>query len=201
MKIFDHFIKNSFDFIFSLIGLIIVSPIILFSWLVSSIETRSNGFYFQKRVGKNGKVFLLVKIKTMIEVKGINTNITKQNDQRITRSGSFFRKTKIDELPQLWNVLITQMSFVGPRPDIPGYADKLTGKEKIILSIRPGITGPASIKYKSEELTLSRFNDYEKYNDEVIWPDKVKINCDYVNNWSFWKDMYYIYLTILSKNE
>jgi lipopolysaccharide/colanic/teichoic acid biosynthesis glycosyltransferase len=201
MNKLDKIIKNTFDFILSFVGLIVLSPLILLSWLVSTIETRSNGFYFQRRVGKNGKFFLLVKIKTMKEVKGINTNVTNKNDKRITKSGSFFRKTKIDELPQLWNIFVTQMSFVGPRPDVVGYADQLTGEEKIIISIRPGITGPASIKYKNEESILSKYNDFEKYNDEIIWPDKVKINCDYVNNWSFWKDMYYIYLTIVGRHE
>jgi len=201
MKKLDQIIKNTFDFFLSFTGLIALSPIIFLTWLVSAIETNSNGFYFQSRVGKNGKLFFLVKIKTMREVKGISTSITKMSDVRITKSGSFFRKTKLDELPQLWNVLIGQMSFVGPRPDILGYADQLTGEEKIIISIRPGITGPASIKYKNEELTLSKYDDFKKYNDEIIWPDKVKINCDYVKNWSFWSDMYYIYLTIVGKNE
>ena len=201
MKKLDQIIKNTFDFFLSFSGLIVLSPIIFLTWLVSAIETNSNGFYFQRRVGKNGKLFFLVKIKTMREVKGISTSITKMSDVRITKSGSFFRKTKLDELPQLWNVLIGQMSFVGPRPDILGYADQLTGEEKIIISIRPGITGPASIKYKNEELTLSKYDDFKKYNDEIIWPDKVKINCDYVKNWSFWRDMYYIYLTIVGKNE
>lgn len=201
MKKLDQIIKNTFDFFLSFTGLIALSPIIFLTWLVSAIETNSNGFYFQSRVGKNGKLFFLVKIKTMREVKGISTSITQMSDVRITKSGSFFRKTKLDELPQLWNVLIGQMSFVGPRPDILGYADQLTGEEKIIISIRPGITGPASIKYKNEELTLSKYNDFKKYNDEIIWPDKVKINCDYVKNWSFWSDMYYIYLTIVGKNE
>ena len=201
MNIFSRIIKNTFDFLFSLIGLIIFSPIILLAWLVASIETRSNGFYFQRRVGKKGKLFILVKIKTMKEVKGIKTNVTQQNDERITKSGSFFRKTKIDELPQLWNVLFGQMSFVGPRPDIIGYADRLIGEDKIIISIRPGITGPASIKYKNEESLLSRNQHPQKYNDEVIWPDKVKINRDYVKKWSFWKDMYYIYLTMIGRSE
>ena len=201
MNIFDRIIKSTFDFIFSLISLIIVSPIILLAWLVASIETRSNGFYFQRRVGKKGKLFILVKIKTMKEVKGIKTNVTQHNDERITKSGSFFRKTKIDELPQLWNVLFGQMSFVGPRPDIIGYADRLIGEDKIIISIRPGITGPASIKYKNEESLLSRYHNPEKYNDEVIWPDKVKINRDYIKQWSFWKDMYYIFLTMVGRSE
>jgi len=135
----------------------------------------------------------------MDQIKTINTSITCKNDERITNIGSFFRKTKIDELPQLLNVLFGQMSFVGPRPDIVGYADKLKGDDKIILSIRPGITGPASIKYKNEDLILSKYKNFEKYNNEVIWPDKVKINRDYVNQWSFWKDMYYIYLTMVGR--
>jgi lipopolysaccharide/colanic/teichoic acid biosynthesis glycosyltransferase len=200
MNKFNRTTKNTFDFIFSFFGLIIFSPIILLAWLVSSIDTKSNGFYFQRRVGKNGKIFTLVKIKTMNEIKGIKTSVTQQNDDRITNIGSFFRKNKIDELPQLLNVLFGQMSFVGPRPDIVGYADRLKGGDKIILSIRPGITGPASIKYKNEELILSRYSNSEKYNDEVIWPDKVKINRDYVNQWSFWKDMHYIYLTMVGRS-
>ena len=201
MNRLNKVIKNTFDFIFALIGLIIFSPIILLSWIVASIETKSNGFYFQSRVGKNGKIFRLIKIKTMNEVKGIKTSITQKNDKRITKIGAFFRNTKIDELPQLWNILLAQMSSVGPRPDIVGYADRLKGDDRVIISIRPGITGPASIKYKNEELILSRHRNAEKYNDEVIWPDKVKINRKYINQWSFWRDMYYIYITLVGKSE
>ena len=150
----------------------------------------------QERVGKNGKLFALIKIKTMKPVLGVNTNVTQKNDVRITISGAIFRKTKIDELPQLWNVLIGQMSFVGPRPDVKGYADKLQGKDRVVLLVRPGITGPASIKYKNEEELLSEQSNPEKYNSEVIWPDKVKINVNYVNNWSFIQDVRYIYQTV-----
>jgi lipopolysaccharide/colanic/teichoic acid biosynthesis glycosyltransferase len=132
----------------------------------------------------------------MKPVLGVNTNVTQKNDARITKIGAFFRKTKIDELPQLWNVLIGQMSFVGPRPDVKGYADKLQGKDKVVLSVRPGITGPASLKYKNEEVLLETQSNPEQYNNEVIWPDKVKINVDYVNNWSFIQDVRYIYQTI-----
>jgi len=191
-------IKGAFDLLLALVGLALAMPIIILGWVIASIETNSNGFFLQKRVGKNGQIFTLVKIKTMKPVLGINTHVTQKNDVRITMSGSFFRKTKIDELPQLWNVLIGQMSFVGPRPDVKGYADKLQGKDKMILSVRPGITGPASLKYKNEEILLAKQANPEQYNNEVIWPDKVKINVNYVKNWSFSQDLLYIYQTIIS---
>jgi len=196
MKPNQIIIKGMFDFSLALIGLVLVAPIIAFSWVVASIETKSNGFFLQKRVGKNGRLFTLVKIKTMKPVLGVDTNITQKNDVRITISGGIFRKTKIDELPQLWNVLIGQMSFVGPRPDVKGYADKLQGKDRVVLSVRPGITGPASLKYKDEEELLTEQSNPEHYNNEVIWPDKVKINVSYVKNWSFIQDMRYIYQTV-----
>ncbi len=194
-------IKAIFDFSLSLIGLFFTFPIILLAWFVASIETRSNGFFMQKRVGKNGKLFYLLKIKTMKPVLGVDTNVTQQNDVRITRSGRILRRAKIDELPQLWNILIGHMSFVGPRPDVPGYADKLAEDERIILSIRPGITGPSSLKYRHEEELLSKQKNPDRYNDEVIWPDKVKINIEYINNWSFMNDIHYIFLTIFDRNE
>ncbi|MBU2869210.1 sugar transferase [Colwellia sp. E2M01] len=193
----DKFIKRIFDIIVSFIGLIITLPVILISWLISAVETSSNGFFIQKRVGKNGKLFNVIKIKTMRKVSGVNTSVTTENDVRITNSGVFFRKTKIDELPQLWNVLIGQMSFVGPRPDVPGYADVLTGKDRLILSIRPGITGPASIKYKDEEALLAKQEHPESYNRNVIWPDKVDMNLSYIKYYSFVKDVNYIWKTIV----
>jgi len=189
-------IKRVFDIIFSLIGLILTWPIILIAWIIASLDTKSNGMFIQKRVGKDGKLFNIYKIKTMKKVDNIDTTITSSNDVRITKSGKFFRKYKIDELPQLWNVLIGDMSFVGPRPDVPGYADKLEGDDRIILSIRPGITGPASLKYKNEEEILAQQEDPKWYNDNVIWPDKVKINKDYIKNWSLLKDIKYIIKTI-----
>jgi lipopolysaccharide/colanic/teichoic acid biosynthesis glycosyltransferase len=160
------------------------------------VETESNGFFIQKRVGKDGKLFNVIKIKTMKKVDGVNTTITSSNDVRITKSGKFFRDTKIDELPQLWNVLIGDMSFVGPRPDVPGYADKLECDDLIVLTIRPGITGPASLKYKNEEEILSIQDNPKEYNDTVIWPDKVKINKEYIKNWSLKKDIEYIFKTV-----
>ncbi|MBL1242591.1 MAG: sugar transferase [OCS116 cluster bacterium] len=188
--------KNAFDRISAGLGLLFLSPIIIIAWLVASIDTRSNGFFFQTRIGKNAKSFHVVKIKTMRHVTNVNTTITAANDVRITKSGAFFRNTKIDELPQLWNVLIGQMSLVGPRPDVAGYADKLEGDDRIVLSIKPGITGPASLKYKDEEAILAEQSDPKKYNDNVIWPDKVKINKHYAQSLSFVKDLNYIRKTI-----
>ena len=187
--------KRIFDFFFSLIGLGLSWPIILLAWLIASIETKSNGFFLQKRVGKDGKLFNIIKIKTMYKSKNNYSTVTTKNDARITKSGKIFRKFKIDELPQLINILKGDMSFVGPRPDVPGYADKLEGEDRIILSVRPGITGPATLKYKNEEEILASVEDPVKYNDEVIWPDKVRINKEYIRNWSLKKDIYYIWKT------
>ncbi|MEA3228244.1 MAG: sugar transferase, partial [Campylobacterota bacterium] len=132
------------------------------------------------------------KIKTMKKVDGIDTTITSSTDKRITKSGKFLRDTKIDEFPQFINILLGDMSFVGPRPDVAGYADRLEGADKIILSIRPGITGPASIKYKDEEKILAQQENPQEYNDKVIWVDKVRINREYIENWSFKKDLKYM---------
>ncbi len=189
-------IKNLFDFILAFIGLFFTLWIIIIAWIVSSIETKSNGFFIQRRVGKDGVLFNVIKIKTMKKVQGVNTTVTASDDVRITKSGKFFRDTKIDELPQLLNVLIGDMSFVGPRPDVEGYADKLEGDDRVILSIRPGITGPATIKYKNEEEILSKEKNPQEYNDTIIWPDKVKINKEYIKDWSLKKDIEYIMKTI-----
>jgi lipopolysaccharide/colanic/teichoic acid biosynthesis glycosyltransferase len=188
--------KQIFDFIVSFFGLVATWWIILLAWIVATIETKSNGFFIQKRVGKDGKLFNVYKIKTMKKVDGVDTTITSANDVRITKSGKFFRDTKIDELPQLFNVLVGDMSFVGPRPDVEGYADKLEGDDRVVLSIRPGITGPASLKYKNEEEILSKQANPKEYNDTVIWPDKVKINKEYIKNWSLKKDIEYIIKTV-----
>lgn len=164
--------------------------------ILASIETKSFGLFIQHRVGKNGKLFPLFKIKTMRN-SGSKSTVTTSKDKRITALGRFWRKTKIDELPQLVNVLLGHMSFVGPRPDVKGFADKLTGDDRIILTVRPGITGPASLKYRNEEELLADKDDPEKYNREVIWVDKVRINKEYIMNYSFVKDLYYIYKTIV----
>ena len=191
-----NFTKRGFDIVVSFLGLTFSWWVIFIAWVIATFETKSNGFFIQKRVGKNGKIFNVIKIKTMKKVEGVDTTITSSNDVRITKSGKFFRDTKIDELPQLINVLIGDMSFVGPRPDVPGYADKLEGEDRIVLSIRPGITGPASLKYKNEEEILASQNDPKWYNDKIIWPDKVRINKEYIKNWSLKTDIEYIIKTV-----
>jgi len=197
MTNFDKVLKRFVDIFFAIFGLVFLFPVIFLSYLISSFETLSNGLFIQKRVGRDGRLFNVYKIKTMKVVQGVDTVITTSVDVRITKSGALFRKTKIDELPQLWNVLIGQMSFVGPRPDVPGYADRLQGKDRKILSVRPGITGPAQLAYKDEESILAVQNDPVKYNNEIIWPNKVKINLDYVENFSFFQDLCYIWKTIV----
>jgi lipopolysaccharide/colanic/teichoic acid biosynthesis glycosyltransferase len=193
----NRYFKRLFDIIFSFFGLIVFLPIIFFAWVIATLETRSNGFFIQSRVGLNGYFFKIIKIKTMTQTHKFSTSVTKKNDNRITKSGVFFRRKKIDELPQLWNIFIGDMSFVGPRPDVPGYADKLSGNDRIILTIRPGITGPASIKYKNEEELLESQKSPEDYNRNVIWPDKVNINKAYIKNYSFIKDIKYIWQTVV----
>ncbi len=199
LKSFESFIKRGFDIIGSSIGLLMTGWIILIAYVLASVDTQRNGFFTQMRVGRYGKIFKIIKIRTMRSDLALYTNITTSQDSRVTRLGSFFRKTKIDELPQLINVFMGYMSFVGPRPDVPGYADKLTEEDRKILTVRPGITGAATLKYKNEEEILSRQGNPERYNDEVIFPDKVRINLEYVENWSFWKDIGYIISTVLNK--
>jgi lipopolysaccharide/colanic/teichoic acid biosynthesis glycosyltransferase len=196
----QRFVKRLFDISLSLVGLLSIGWIIVIVFFIASIDTKNNGFFLQKRVGKNGKFFKILKIRTMRFSKYLITTVTISGDSRITVSGTFFRKWKIDELPQLVNILLGQMSFVGPRPDVPGYANKLQGDDRIVLSVRPGITGPAQLTYRNEEDILSDQIDVVRYNDEVIWPDKVKINKDYVKNYSFLKDIYYIWKTIVGGN-
>ena len=193
-------LKRSFDFFLSLFGLLVFSWLILIVWLIASFGTKSNGFFTQKRVGKDGKLFTLIKIKTMKPLDGIKTTVTTKNDVRITPFGEFLRKWKFDELPSLWNVLKGDMSLVGPRPDVPGYADKLEGFDRRILELRPGITGPATLKYANEEQLLESIDDPEKYNDEVIFTDKVKMNLDYLDNWNLWLDIKIIFKTIFRSN-
>ncbi len=188
--------KRTFDIVFSLLGIVLTFCIMLIAFIIASIETKSFGIFIQKRVGKGGNLFNVFKIKTMKKVDGVDTTVTTSNDMRITKSGKFFRDTKIDELPQLFNVLFGSMSFVGPRPDVEGYADKLEGEDRAILTIRPGITGPASIKYKNEEELLAKQFNPKEYNDKVIWADKVDINLQYIKEWSFKKDIHYIIKTV-----
>jgi lipopolysaccharide/colanic/teichoic acid biosynthesis glycosyltransferase len=189
-------IKRIFDFSSSFIGLIVLSPLLIFISLAIKIDSTGPVLFSQKRVGKDGKVFILVKFRTMMVNQNSNNTATEKGDDRITRIGAFLRKYKLDELPELWNVLKGEMSLVGPRPDVPGYADNLKGEDRRILKLRPGITGTASLKYANEEEILSAQDDPQKYNDEVIFPDKVKVNLEYYKNQSLWLDIKIIFATI-----
>lgn len=152
----------------------------------------------QKRVGRNGRLFTVYKFRSMIN-GGNWSSVSVAGESRITPLGAKLRRYKLDELPELWNVLIGDMSFVGPRPDVPGYADNLKGNDRKILLLRPGITGPASLKYRNEEDLLAQQADPQKYNDEVIFPDKVRINVYYLEHYSFIKDIEMIVCTIIGK--
>ena len=190
-------LKRSFDVVMSAAGILLTSWIIAIAWILASIDTGANGFFIQSRVGRYGRLFKAVKIRTMRSSDTISTVVTTSMDPRITSLGRFWRKSKIDELPQLFNVLVGNMSFVGPRPDVPGFADLLQGEDRVILSVRPGITGPATLKYRDEEALLAAVDDPEAYNRDIIFPDKVKINRQYIEQWSFINDLRYIVNTIL----
>lgn len=196
---FQLFQKRSFDIIFSIIGLLTVWWLIVLAAILARIDTGLNGFFIQQRVGRNRKLFYVIKIRTMKPVDLLETSVTTASDKRITRLGRFFRKTKIDELPQLLNVLRGDMSFVGPRPDVPGYADRITGEDSIVLSIRPGITGPATLAYRNEEEMLANVDDPEHYSLHVIFPHKIQINRQYIQNYSLLSDIKYIFSTVLGK--
>lgn len=192
--------KRLFDFFISFIGLIAISPILVVMALLIKATAGSPVFYGQARIGLNGKTFKLYKFRTMVtDADRIGTAVTAKNDPRITPVGKFLRRFKLDELPQLINVLKGDMSFVGPRPDVPGFADKLQGDDRIILTVRPGITGPATLKYRNEEALLAAQADPDKYNAEVIYPDKVRLNREYVKNQSFLGDMKYLLMTVFGR--
>ena len=189
--------KRSFDIFASATGLLFLGWMIAIGWVVATLDTRKNGFYFQPRIGFQGKTFHLIKLRTMRDMPGAQSTVTVKGDPRITFVGSLLRRWKLDELPQLANVLLGDMSLVGPRPDVSGYADELeTGTKALLLSVRPGITGPATIAYRNEEDILSKQPDPEKFNDTVIYPEKVRLNIAYIGNWGFWTDIKYILKTI-----
>ena len=176
--------------------LILCFPIILGVFVFIKIKMPNGPVFFnQKRVGQEGKLFTLHKFRTMT-MGHQGSSVTVAGQSRITPLGKFLRKYKLDELPQLFNILKGEMVFVGPRPDVEGYADKLVGEERKILKLRPGITGPASLKYANEEEILAQQKDPQKYNDEVIYPDKVRINLNYYYNRNLWMDFKIILQTV-----
>jgi lipopolysaccharide/colanic/teichoic acid biosynthesis glycosyltransferase len=187
-------VKRTFDLVVAGVGLVIASPVIAVAWLLATLDTRQNGMFRQVRVGRGGVRFEVLKIRTM-RVGGGST-VTVAGDARTTRLGATLRTLKIDELPQLVNVVRGDMSLVGPRPDVPGFADRLTGPDRIVLAVRPGITGPATVAYRHEETLLASAQDPEAYNRDVLWPAKVALNREYVEHWALRKDIRWIVETV-----
>ena len=207
-------LKYIFDRIVAFIGLLCLWPVLAIVALLVKIKMPGGPVFFvQKRVGKEGRLFNCHKFRTMT-VKHNGSTVSVAGDSRITPLGAKLRHYKLDELPGLWDVLIGNMSFVGPRPDVPGYADKLVGDDRDVLKLRPGITGPATLKYRLEDEMIAEYVAKKQaegdtresqeiaveYNDEVIYPDKVRLNCYYYCNYSFIKDIQMIICTVLSKH-
>ncbi len=192
-------IKYIFDRLMSFIGLLFLWPVLLVVAILIRVKMPGGPVIFtQRRVGRNGKLFTMYKFRSMTVGHG-GSSVSVAGESRITPLGAKLRHYKLDELPELWNVLIGDMSFVGPRPDVPGYADQLKGADRDVLKLRPGITGPASLKYRDEEDLLAGQADPQKYNDEVIFPDKVRINLYYLHHYSFIKDIQMIFCTVLGR--
>ncbi len=207
-------LKWLFDRIVAFLGLAVLWPVlVIVAILVKMKMPGGPAFFVQKRVGKGGKLFRCHKFRTMT-VKHNGSTVSVAGDSRITPLGAKLRHWKLDELPGLWDVLIGNMSFVGPRPDVPGYADKLVGDDRDVLRLRPGITGPATLKYRLEDEMISEYVAKKQkdgdtrpmqeiaveYNDNVIYPDKVRLNCYYYRHYSFIKDIQMIFCTVLGKN-
>lgn len=207
-------LKFLFDRVVSFIGLLLLWPLLIVVAILIKIKMPGGpAFFTQKRVGKNGKLFTCHKFRSMT-VKHSGSTVSVAGDSRITPLGATLRHYKIDELPGLWDVMIGNMSFVGPRPDVPGYADRLEGDNRIVLKLRPGITGPATLKYRLEDEMISEYvaqkqkegdirtaqEIAEEFNDRVIYPDKVRINKYYYEHYSFIKDIQMIFCTVLGKN-
>lgn len=191
--------KYLFDRIMAFIGLVVLSPILFVVWILIRIKMPDGPAVFtQKRVGKGGILFTMYKFRSM-SAHHSGSTVSVAGESRITPLGAKLRRYKLDELPELWNVFIGDMSFVGPRPDVPGYADKLEGDDRRVLQLRPGITGPASLKYRDEEVLLAAQANPQEFNDKVIYPDKVRINLYYLDHYSFVADIKMIIATVLGK--
>ena len=206
-------LKFIFDRVVSFVGLLFLWPLLLLLVILVKIKMPGGpAFFVQKRVGMNGKLFDCHKFRTMT-VKHNGSTVSVAGDSRITPFGATLRHYKLDELPGLWDVLIGNMSFVGPRPDVPGYADALEGDDREVLKLRPGITGPATLKYRHEDEMIADYVVKQQatgdsrpmqeiaveYNDKVIYPDKVRINRYYLHHYSFIKDIQMIFCTVLGK--
>lgn len=190
-------LKWIFDRVVSFVGLLMLWPVMLVVAVLIRRKMPGGPVIFtQKRVGQGGKLFTMYKFRSMT-VAHSGSSVSVAGESRITPLGAKLRRYKLDELPELWNVLVGDMSFVGPRPDVPGYADQLKGEDRDILKLKPGITGPASLKYRNEEELLAAVENPQEYNDTVIYPDKIRINLYYLNHYSFIKDIEMIFCTVL----
>jgi lipopolysaccharide/colanic/teichoic acid biosynthesis glycosyltransferase len=189
-------LKRSVDLSVAIIGLVLTWWLILLTVLVATIETRASGLFVQRRVGREGRLFPLCKVRTMHVRSEEAGSWTVAGDARMTRSGAIMRRFKLDELPQLINVLIGHMSLVGPRPDVPGFADELTGDDRVLLTVRPGITGPATVYYRNEEELLADQQDPERYNRDVLFPAKTAMNRRYLEQYSLRADVRLLLATI-----
>lgn len=197
MSFYEQYGKRVVDIALSLLGLLFFSPILLILSVIIRLENRGTTFFCQDRVGKGGKIFRLIKFRTMVIDKEKEAlQFTPGDKQRVTQIGNFLRKTKLDEIPALINVLKGEMSIVGPRAEVPKYLSFYTGEKEKILSIKPGITDFASIKYRNEEELLANSAIPEKLYEEIILPDKLRMNLNYLNSISFWSDMKIILNTI-----
>ncbi|NLL31647.1 MAG: sugar transferase [Clostridiales bacterium] len=191
-------IKRIFDFVASLIGIIIISPILTIVAICIKLDSKGKVLFLQKRVGKNGMPFNIYKFRTMVsDAEKLGKQITIGKDSRITRVGAFLRKYKIDELPQLFNVLKGDMSLVGPRPEVPKYVDLYTEEERKVLEVRPGITDLASLRYSDENEILGKVENPEEYYINVIMKDKLKLNLEYIEKSNIIFDIYLIIKTII----
>ena len=192
-------LKYIFDRMAALLGLLLIWWLLIVVAVLIKVKMPGGPAIFkQTRIGRRGKPFTIFKFRTMTVGHG-GSSVSVAGESRITPLGAVLRKYKIDELPELWNVLIGDMSFVGPRPDVPGYADRLQGDDREVLELRPGITGPASLKYRNEEELLAAVDNPQEYNDTVIYPDKVRINRYYLHNYSFVSDIEMIVCTVIGK--
>ncbi len=189
--------KNLFDLVFGLLGLIILSPVLLLIAAVIKLTSPGPVFFLQERVGKDGKPFKIFKFRTMIpDAEKHGLKITVGKDHRVTGVGEFLRKYKLDELPQIINIVRGEMSFVGPRPEVPRYVAHYSEAERRVLSVRPGVTDLASIKYRKEHELLGESSDPEKTYIEEIMPEKLRINLEYVENAAFHNDVKLLWQTV-----
>jgi len=193
-------IKRLFDLIFAIFGLLLLLPFFLAISILIKIDSKGSVFFIQDRVGQDTFLFKIIKFRTMTTSEEIKSTISIKGDVRVTKFGEILRRYKIDELPELINIVRGEMSFVGPRPDVPGYADKLNGDARNILKLKPGITSLASLKYSNEELLLSQQKNPIDYNNNIIYPDKVKMNLNYYKNHNLWIDIKIIFATIFRLN-